>query len=146
MSQNNTAIVYTGLDVAKLSLQLHFNGRFHNLANDAKGHAKLLKLLRAQPGVQIICEATGDYEQPVVLALQAADVSVSGVEAGRGELLRPRSRPATGACSPLKPLRMSQASTATNTFRLPEKLNVAVPTHGAAPQSSSLDWPASSPD
>lgn len=83
MSQNNTAIVYAGLDVAKLSLQLHLAGRFHSLANDPKGHAKLLKLLRAQPGVQIICEATGGYEQPVVRALQAADVPVSIVEAGR---------------------------------------------------------------
>lgn len=83
MSQNNTAIVYVGLDVAKLSLQLHLNGRFHSLANEAKGHAKLLKLLRAQPGAQIICEATGGYEQPVVRALQAADMPVSVVEAGR---------------------------------------------------------------
>ena len=45
MSQNNTAIVYTGLDVAKLSLQLHFNGRFLNLANDAKGMRKLVVLM-----------------------------------------------------------------------------------------------------
>jgi hypothetical protein len=34
-------------------------------------------------------------------------------------------RSATNACSPLNPLRMSQVSTATNTFKLPEKLNMA---------------------
>ena len=32
---------------------------------------------------------------------------------------------ATKACSPLNPLRMSGAPTATNTFKLPEKLNMA---------------------
>ncbi len=35
------------------------------------------------------------------------------------------SRSVTKACRPLKPLRMSHASTATNTFRLPAKLNMA---------------------
>jgi transposase len=83
MSQNNTPIVYAGLDVAKPSLELHFQGRLHSLANDPKGHARLLKLLRATPGVQLVCEATGGYEQPVVKALQAANVPVSVVEASR---------------------------------------------------------------
>jgi len=83
MSQNNPVIVYVGLDVAKLSLQLHLAGRFHSLANDPKGHAQLLKLLRAQPGAQVVCEATGGYEQPIVRALQAADLPVSILEAGR---------------------------------------------------------------
>jgi transposase len=83
MSQNNTSILYVGLDVAKLSLQLHLAGRFHSLANDAKGHAQLLKLLRGHPGAHVICEATGGYEQPVVRALQAADIPVSIIEAGR---------------------------------------------------------------
>jgi transposase len=83
MSQNNTSILYVGLDVAKLSLQLHLAGRFHSLANDAKGHAQLLKLLRSHPGAHVICEATGGYEQPVVRALQAAEIPVTIVEAGR---------------------------------------------------------------
>lgn len=83
MSQNNTAILHAGLDVAKLSLQLHLAGQLHSLTNDPKGHAQLLKLLRPHPGAQIVCEATGGYEQPVVRALQAADVPVSVVEAGR---------------------------------------------------------------
>jgi transposase len=83
MSQNNTHILYAGLDVAKLSLQLHLAGRFHALANDAKGHAQLLKLLRRYPDVQVVCEATGGYEQPLVRVCQAAGISVSIVEAGR---------------------------------------------------------------
>jgi transposase len=83
MSQNNHAILYVGLDVAKLSLQLHLAGHFHTLTNDAKGHAQLLKLLRNHPKAQVVCEATGGYEQPVVRALQAADLPVSVLEAGR---------------------------------------------------------------
>jgi transposase len=83
MSQNNTHILYVGLDVAKSSLQLHLAGHSHSLANNASGHAQLLKLLRTHPQVQIICEATGGYEQPVARALQAADIPVSIIEAGR---------------------------------------------------------------
>ncbi len=83
MSQNNMPILYVGLDVAKLSLELHLKSRFHTLANDAKGHAQLLKLLRAHPLAHVICEATGGYEQPVVRVLQAAGIAVSVLEASR---------------------------------------------------------------
>jgi transposase len=83
MSQNNTAILHVGLDVAKVSLQLDLAGQPHSLTNAAKGHAQLLKLLRAHPTAQIVCEATGGYEQPVVRVLHAAAVPVSVVEAGR---------------------------------------------------------------
>ena len=83
MSQNNTVILHVGLDVAKLSLQLHLAGTFHSLPNDRQGHTQLLKLLRAHPNAHVICEATGGYEQPVVRALQAADVPVSIIEASR---------------------------------------------------------------
>jgi transposase len=83
MSQNNTPILYVGLDVAKLSLELHLAGRSYRLANAAKGHAQLLKRLRAHTNAHVVCEATGGYEQPVVRALQAAGLPVSIVEAGR---------------------------------------------------------------
>jgi transposase len=83
MSQHNPTILHVGLDVAKLSLQLHLAGRFHSLANDPKGHLQLLKLLRGQPQAHIVCEATGGYEQAVVRVLQAAAIPVSVVEAGR---------------------------------------------------------------
>jgi len=72
-----TATVYAGLDIAKASLQLHFKERQHALANSAAGHKKLLALLKPCPQVQIVCEATGGYERPVVAALQAADRPVS---------------------------------------------------------------------
>ena len=83
MSQNNTVILYVGLDVAKLSLELHLADRSHSLANDAKGHIQLCKLLRTHPGAHVVCEATGGYEQPAVRALQAADIPVSIIEAAR---------------------------------------------------------------
>ncbi len=83
MSQNNTSILYVGLDVAKASLQLDLAGQPHALTNDAPGHARLLKLLRPHPTAQIVCEATGGYEQPVVRVLHAAQVAASVVEAGR---------------------------------------------------------------
>lgn len=83
MSPNNPSTLHAGLDVAKLSLQLHLAGHSHALANDSKGHAQLLKLLRDHPGVHVVCEATGGYEQPAVRALHAAAVPVSIVEAGR---------------------------------------------------------------
>lgn len=83
MSQNNTSILYVGLDIAKLSLELHLAGRSHELANDAKGHAQLLKLLSAHPQARVVCEASGGYEQPVVRALHQARIVVCVIEAGR---------------------------------------------------------------
>jgi transposase len=83
MSQNNIPILHVGLDVAKSSLQLDLAGHSHALANDAKGHVHLLKLLRAHPGAHLVCEATGGYEQPVVRVLHAAQIPVSIIEAGR---------------------------------------------------------------
>ena len=69
--------IYTGLDIAKLNLQLHLAGRIHDLPNTATGHRRLCKLLAAQPGGHVICEATGGYERHVVAALQTAQVPVS---------------------------------------------------------------------
>jgi transposase len=83
MSQNKTPILYVGLDVAKLSLQVHLAGRFYALTNDLKGHTQLLKHLRAYPQAQVVCEATGGYEQGIVRTLQAAGIPVSLLEAGR---------------------------------------------------------------
>lgn len=83
MSQNHTAILHVGLDVAKSSLQLDLAGQSHPLTNDAKGHAQLLRLLRAHPEAHVVCEATGGYEQPVVRVLHAAQIPLSIVEAGR---------------------------------------------------------------
>lgn len=83
MSQNNPSILHAGLDIAKASLELHLAGQSYPLDNDPKGHAQMLKLLRAHPGVQIVCEATGGYERAPVRALHTAASALSIVEAGR---------------------------------------------------------------
>lgn len=83
MSQNNIDILHVGLDVAKLTLQLHLDGRFHSLANDAKGHAQLIQHLRPYPQVHVVCEATGGYEQSLLRSLHTAGIALSIVEAGR---------------------------------------------------------------
>jgi transposase len=75
--------IYTGLDIAKLNLQLHLAGRLHDLPNTAAGHRRLLKLLAAQPGAQVVCEATGGYERDVVAALHQANVPVSVLNPAR---------------------------------------------------------------
>jgi hypothetical protein len=77
MSQNSMPTIYVGLDIAKLNLQLHLAGRFHDLPNTAAGHRRLLKLLAKIPEVQVVCEATGGYEREVVRALQQAALPVS---------------------------------------------------------------------
>ena len=68
MSQNNPSTIYAGLDVAKASLALDFQGRAYALANDAKGHARLLVILGRAQNVHVVLEATGGYE-PKALSL-----------------------------------------------------------------------------
>lgn len=83
MSQNNTPILYVGVDIAKLSLQVLLKGRLHQLHNDDAGHAKLIEMLRPHPNAQVCCEASGGYEQGLVQALHQARIPVSVSEAGR---------------------------------------------------------------
>lgn len=75
--------IYAGLDIAKLNLQLHLAGRFHDLPNTEAGHRRLLKLLAAHPGAQVICEATGGYERDVVAALHEANLPLSVLNPAR---------------------------------------------------------------
>ena len=75
--------IHTGLDIAKLNLQLHLAGQIHDLPNTTTGHRRLLKLLAAQPGVHVVCEATGGYERDVVAALHQANVPVSVLNPAR---------------------------------------------------------------
>jgi len=77
MSSNTSTIIYAGLDIAKLNLQLHLAGRFYDLPNTAAGHRRLLELLKAHPAVQVICEATGGYERDVVEALHQGTIALS---------------------------------------------------------------------
>jgi transposase len=78
------SIIYAGLDVAKLSLQLHLKDKSHALPNTAAGHHRLRVLLRAAGApVHVVCEASGGYEQPLVRALHQARVPVCVVDPAR---------------------------------------------------------------
>lgn len=76
MPSKNT-VVYAGVDVAKATLQLHLQGRQTEFANTPAGLPRLLAQLRKVPAVQVVCEATGGDEQPMVRALHAAHIPVS---------------------------------------------------------------------
>lgn len=75
--------IYTGLDIAKLNLQLHLAGRIHDLPNTVAGHRRLLKLVATLPSAHVVCEATGGYERDVVAALHEAKVPVSVLNPAR---------------------------------------------------------------
>ena len=82
MSQNNTTIRYAGLDVAKATLQLSLRGASHALENNAKGHARIIKLLRTaerESGqkAHLIMEATGGYESAAAGALHKENIALS---------------------------------------------------------------------
>jgi transposase len=74
-----TPAVYAGLDIAKATLQLHCQNQQYALPNTPSGHQRLIRILRAGPRPQVVCEATGGYERAVVAALHAADLAVSVV-------------------------------------------------------------------
>ena len=89
MSQNNTTTLYAGIDVAKATLQLSLGGRSHNIDNDARGHARILKLFtaaeKARPGskIHVILEATGGYEAALCGALHTAGRTLSVIQPSR---------------------------------------------------------------
>jgi transposase len=83
MSQNNTSIIYAGLDIHKATLQLHLLGRDYSLPNTAVGHRKLLALLKGPCPAQIVCEASGGYERQVVAQLHGAQIPVSVINPSR---------------------------------------------------------------
>ena len=69
---------YAGLDIAKATLDLHLQGQSARFCHDAKGCARLVARLQALGApVQVICEATGGWERPVVAALHAAGIALS---------------------------------------------------------------------
>jgi transposase len=84
MSQTNSALLYAGIDVAKLSLDLSLHGRRHHFKNHAAGHARICALLSSVEGpVHVVLEATGGYEAPVVRALHTAGLALSVIQPAR---------------------------------------------------------------
>jgi len=82
------SLVYLGLDVAKTTLAGHCAQERFSLPNTAAGHRALLTRIRsANTPVQVICEATGGYERPLVAALQQAGQPVSVLHPTRARQL-----------------------------------------------------------
>jgi transposase len=66
------------VDIAKATLELHLQGQAWQFTHDPKGCAALIRRLRAsKQSVQVICEATGGWERPILGALHKAAIPVS---------------------------------------------------------------------
>ncbi len=78
-------IVYIGIDVAKAHLDVAWQKRLRRFDNDKAGRATLVKWIKQKQSdpVQVICEASGGYEQELLEALAEAALAVSLVQATR---------------------------------------------------------------
>jgi len=73
--------LYIGVDVAKLSLAIQFPDRLWSTANTPAAHTALVAELKRLGAVHVVCESTGGYERALVLALHAAGIAVSAINA-----------------------------------------------------------------
>jgi len=78
-------IVYIGIDVAKAHLDVAWQNRLRRFDNDKAGRATLVKWIKQKQSgpVQVICEASGGYEQELLDVLAEAALAVSLVQATR---------------------------------------------------------------
>jgi transposase len=76
-------VVYCGIDVAKEHLDVVLEQKRWRVGNSSAQIGRLVQQLRAAAGVQVICEASGGYEQALVRALQQGGVAVSLVQPNR---------------------------------------------------------------
>ena len=74
----NPEPVFVGLDVSKATLDvaLRPTGEGWQVVNAEAGIAALVARLRARKPALLVCEATGGFERPVIVALAAAGVPV----------------------------------------------------------------------
>jgi len=72
------SVVYIGIDVAKAHLDVAWQEQSRRFANDKCGQAALIKWLKQSAfPVQLICEASGGYEQALVESLEHTDITAS---------------------------------------------------------------------
>src|SRR5260370_29675522 len=63
----NQSVVYIGVDVAKGHLDVSWAQEARRFANDKSGRAALVAWIKQSPAaVQLICEASGGYEQALL--------------------------------------------------------------------------------
>lgn len=84
----STPPVYLGLDVHKATLVGSLAGEAFTLHNHPRGRAALCARIQAHAlPVQVVCEASGGYERPVVEALRQAGLPVSVLHPTRARQL-----------------------------------------------------------
>lgn len=76
-NQTEPAITYVGVDVSKNELDIHAEGRTIQVKNQPSGFKELLRWLEKEnlPNIQVVCEATGGYEQALVHAMRDAGIT-----------------------------------------------------------------------
>ena len=80
----NKAVVYIGVDVAKVSLDVAWAEHSCRFANDKSGLSALTKWAKRSPfAVHLICEASGGYERGLLDAAEKNEIKISLVQANR---------------------------------------------------------------
>src|SRR5260370_15192748 len=80
----NQSVVYIGVDVAKGHLDVSWAQEARRFANDKSGRAALVAWIKQSPAaVQLICEASGGYEQALLELLHQRQVKITLVQANR---------------------------------------------------------------
>ena len=78
------SVVYIGIDVAKGHLDVAWQEQSRRFANDQSGRAALVAWIKQSPtAVQLLCEASGGYEQALLESLEQSDLKVTLVQANR---------------------------------------------------------------
>jgi transposase len=80
------SVVYIGIDVAKAHLDVAWAGVSRRFANDQKGRAALVNWIKGSPSAaaaQLICEASGGYEQALLESLEQNNLKATLVQAVR---------------------------------------------------------------
>ena len=78
------SVVYIGIDVAKAHLDVAWAQTVRRLPNQRSGHAALIRWIKqSTTPVQLICEASGGYEQALLESLEKSALKVTLVQAVR---------------------------------------------------------------
>ena len=78
------SVVYIGIDVAKAHLDVAWAQTVRRFSNERSGHAALVRWIKqSTTPVQLICEASGGYEQALLESLEKSAVKVTLVQAVR---------------------------------------------------------------
>ena len=76
------SVVYIGIDVAKAHLDVAWAQTVRRLPNQRSGHAALIRWIKqSTTPVQLICEASGGYEQALLESLEKSALKVTLVQA-----------------------------------------------------------------